>query len=201
MFSTNPRADKAILKLSKEFFDPEVCKKYDRYIQLKNGYLNSINDLVNESIQTWTLPGANQDPISQMTTAPGTESGITTDITFYNQTIPLEELLSANDITISFRHLDGYINYFFLYELFFKNYLKKEKSYRFNINLTTFSQDNTICFNGTFSKCLFKSIPDIDFGYDSTVRDFKNFDCSFSFSDFSLDFELPQGKAKRYIRS
>lgn len=198
MFSNNPRGDKAFIRFSKEFFDPKVCQKYDRYIQLKNGYFGTINDLVNESIMRWGLPGAGQSPIEQQTAAPNPTGGVDQDITYYNATVPLEQLIEGNDITVTFRHLDGFVNYFFLYELFFKNFLKTDGSYRFGITLTTLSQDDTVCFNGYYSKCLFKGIQRIDFGYDSVNRDFKEFEAVFNFSDFSLEFDLPQGMAKKY---
>lgn len=198
MFSNNPRVDKAFIKFSKEFFDPDICKKYNRYIQLKNGYFKSIEQLVNESIQTWSIPGAGQDPIEQITSAANPTGGVDQDITYYNAAEPLEKLINSTDITVTFRHLDGFINYFFMYETFFKNYMKYDGNYRFMIILTTLSQDNTVCFNGKFSKCLFKSVPDITFAYDNTKRESRNFECTFSFSDFSLEFDLPQGNAKQY---
>lgn len=202
MFSPNPRSDKFTTQLPTDFFLDDICQKYNRYIQLQNSYFTSINQLVNESIQSLEIPGLSQELASQTTTAgdSGSASGVTTDVTLYPDTRPLEEIIESNTITVQFRHLDSYINYFFLMETFYKMYNLKTSNdaRRFILPVTCLSVDNHPVFNVIFSKCLFKSINGLTLGYNQQARDFRTFSCEFAYSDFSVEFDLPQGTAAHY---
>lgn len=201
MFSNNSRSDNANLQLSKNFFDSDINEKYDKYISLKNSYFKNIQQVINESIIHWNIPGAGQELIKQETTSNETQAGRENDIIFHNSTEPLENLIDQNDITITFRLLDGFINYFYLYELFFKKYMNKKKDYRFDLILTTLTQDRNICFSSSFSKCIFKNIQSLNFGYNMVNREYKEFEITVTFSDFSLAFDIPQGNNQIYNKS
>lgn len=202
MFSPNPRSDKFVTQLPTNFFINEIAQKYNRYIQLQNSYFTSINQVVNESIQALEIPGLSQELTSQTTTSgdSGSSSGVTTDVTLYPDTRPLEEIIESNTITVQFRHLDSYINYFFLMETFYKMYNLKTSNdeRRFVLPVTCLSVDNHPVFNVIFSKCLFKGINGLSLGYNQQARDFRTFSCEFAYSDFSVEFDLPQGTATAY---
>lgn len=200
MLSANPRADRGFLVFSREFFNSSITPKYNNYIKTKGGIFKTINDVVNESIMRWNIPGSGQTLIKQQTSTSGTEGGVDLDITYYNSDVPLEELMETNELDITFRFLDGFVNYFYLYELFFHNYQKNvtEKERRFTMILTVLGVDDLPSFNVSFSKCLFTSIPNLAMGYDQSTRDFKEFQCRFTFSDFTVSFDLPQNPALTY---
>lgn len=205
MFSPNPRADKFTTQLPTDFFLPEICEKYNRYIQLQNSYFTTINQVVNESIQTLEIPGLSQELRTETTTSAdsGSASGVMTDVTLYPDTRPLEEIIESNTITVQFRHLDSYINYFFLMETFYKMYNQKTTNdeRRFILPVTCLSIDNHPVFNVIFSKCLFKGINGLSLGYNQQARDFRTFSCEFAYSDFSVEFDLPQGTASTYKKT
>lgn len=202
MLSNNPRPDKFSLQLPKNFFKDEICQKYNRYLDLNNSYFTTIDKIVNESIMRVSIPGLSQQLTSQTTatsdTSANNSNGVELDVTYYAGTQPLEEVQESNDIVITFRHLDSYINYFFLMECFYKFYSRDESDYRFLLPIVCKNVDNHPVFNAIFSKCLFKSINGLDLGYDNQARDFKEFQCTFTYSDFTVEFDLPQGTAKSY---
>lgn len=200
MFSPNPRSDKFVLKFPKNFFHESVSKKYNKYIKLQNSYFTSIEQIINESVMRVEIPGLEQQLVSQTTSTGDTGSGAvgSQDVTLYPDNRPLEEVISSNTINVTFRHLDSYINYFYLMELWYKWYLSNQKDARFILPITCLSSDDYPVFNVIFSKCIFQSIQGINFGYDNQNRDFKEFNCSFVYSDFEVEFDLPQGLAKTY---
>lgn len=202
MFSPNPRSDKFLTNLPVDFFLPEITEKYNRYISLQDSYFTSINQVVNESIQSVEIPGLSQELRTQTTVAgnSGSSAGVTNDVTLYPDTRPLEEIIESNTITVRFRHLDSYINYFFLMETFYKMYALKTTNdeRRFVLPVTCLSIDNHPVFNVVFSKCLFKSINGISLDYNKQAREFNTFTCEFAYSDFSILFDLPQGIASSY---
>lgn len=200
MLSNNPRADKFSLKLPKTFFKEDIIGKYNRYLSLKNSYFVDIANVVNESIQKIDIPGLSQELITQNTaTSAGVGAVGSQDVTHYQDNRPLEEIIENNVLTVTFRHLDSYINYFFLMETFYQMYLSSDSSYtRFDLPVIVYSTENHPQFVALFSKCLFKSISNLNLAYDSVGRDFKDFQCEFQYSDFQVLFELPQGIAKAY---
>lgn len=202
MLSNNPRGDKFQLRLPTTFFKPDIVEKYNRYLGLQNTYFTTIDQVVNESIMRVSIPGLSQDLISQNTAVDASQGTVgTQDVTQYQDTRPLEEVIEDNTINVTFRHLDSYINYFFLLETFYKMYLSSDKKYvRFDLPVTVYSSDNHPVFIAMFSNCLFKSVPSLDLAYDNQARDFKDFQCAFTYSDFSVIFDLPQGIAKEYKR-
>lgn len=204
MFSPNPRADKFSTYLPNNFFLDDICEKYNRYISLQNSYYTTINQIVNESIQKVEIPGLSQELSSVTTTSSdsGTANGVTNDITLYPDTRPLEEIIESNTIVVEFRHLDSYINYFFLMETFYRMYQHNTTNdeRRFILPVTCLSVDNHPVFNVIFSKCLFKSIAGLSLAYNQQTRDFLTFQCEFAYSDFTVEFDLPQGKAKTYYK-
>lgn len=206
MFSPNPRADKFRLSLPTDFFLPDICEKYNRYIQLQNSYYTTINQIVNESIQSVEIPGLSQELRTETTTSSdsGASSGnsVGLDVTLYPDTRPLEEIIESNTITINFRHLDSYINYFFLMETFYRMYARSTSNddRRFILTCTCLNVDNAPVFNIIFSKCLFQAIQGMTLSYNQMTRDFNTFSCSFAYSDFSVEFDMPQGQAKQYTK-
>lgn len=202
MLSNNPRADKFSLHLTKTFFKEDIVAKYNRYLSLKNSYFNDISRVVNESIQKVDIPGLSQEIITQNTTSSdGASAGAvgSQDVTHYQDNRPLEEIIENNVLTVTFRHLDSYINYFFLMETFYQMYMSSDPNYtRFTLPVIVYSADNHPQFVAQFSKCLFKSISNLPLAYDSVGRDFKDFQCEFQYSDFQVLFDLPQGTAKLY---
>lgn len=200
MFSPNPRGDKFVLKFPKNFFNSKVSPKYNRYIQLQNSYFTSIEQVINESVISVELPGLTQELVSETTSTGTSNNGAvgSQDVTLYPDNRPLEEVIESNTITVTFRHLDSYINYFYLMELWYTWYLANQKDARFVLPITCLSSDDHPVFTIVFSKCIFKSIQGQTFTYNNQSRDFKEFTCEFVYSDFSVDFDLPQGTAKQY---
>lgn len=204
MLSNNPTGNKFRISLPANFFVPEIVEKYNRYIALQNSYFKTIDQMVNESIMRVDIPGLTQEVMSQTTVATSStgvnSSGPELDVSYYAGTKPLEEVQESNEINITLRHTESYLIYFFLMETFYKLYRRDNKNIRFMIPVTCLTSENFPAFNAIFDKCLFKSINGLNLGYDSVNRDFKEFQITFVYSDFSVDFDLPQGLTKKYKR-
>lgn len=203
MLSNNPTGNKFRLSLPTTLFIPSITEKYNRYINLKNTYFKSIDQMVNESIMRVEIPGLQQEVMSQTTVATSStginSSGPELDVTYYAGTKPLEEVQESNEITLTIRHTDAYMIYFFLLETFYHLYRRdSSKISRFTIPVTCLTNEEVPAFNAVFDKCLYKSISGLNLGYDMITKDFKEFQIVFVYSDFSVDFDLPQGTVKTY---
>lgn len=202
MLSNNPTGNKFRLSLPANFFQKDIVDKYNKYIELQNTYFKTIDQMVNESIMRVDIPGLTQEVMQQTTVASNStginSSGPELDVSYYAGTKPLEEVQESNEINITLRHTESYLIYFFLMETFYRLYRRDSKDIRFTIPVTCLTSENFPAFNAIFDKCLFKSINGLNLGYDSVNRDFKEFQITFVYSDFSVDFDLPQGLAKKY---
>lgn len=109
----NSKYNQFILKFDKGFFTEAVEKKYNRKLRRHPDIFESIQDLVEHSIQGFSLNDLGADSVIQ-------EGTIRKYATTYRQGANLELLENGNrNLNITFKYTEGYLNYFALMDLLY----------------------------------------------------------------------------------
>lgn len=190
MFSVNPRQDQFQLIIPKEFHIQKLVDKYDKFINLKPHVLKSITEILQETIQNVTFPGAERMTVTQSI------SNLPRVIeTQHASTEDMQMLIKDKTVTVEFRHVNGYLNYWYMRELFTERFaILDKRQYIPNMLLNIMDDNRHIMFTICMSKLLFKSISDLPLSYNITSRDFHTFSCVFTYNSFEPMFDLPTTK-------
>jgi hypothetical protein len=196
MFSQNPRIDLFTVIFPDSFFISELTEKYNSLLSQKPYILDSIEDILRESIQSFESPRFGFSVIEQMTKDP---AGAGYNI---NQT-PMQSMqtLAEKTFSISFRHSDGFLTYFLMMEHFFKRYemgpgTKETRKPFGTIILETLLPNGLKVSRIKFRDCKLTTIPSLELSYSSPSRDFSTFECEFAYNTFETTFDLPDLKLK-----
>lgn len=199
MFSNNPRKDLFEIILPDSFFIEDVTHKYDQIIKQRRYPLDDMKSVLYESIQSFNTPDFGYQLIEQQTHDGNSNVGQT------NQIAPKTSAQQVTEKTfsVSFRMVDGYLNYFYLLELFFTRFQfgenAKLRGQFGNLMLKLKRPDGDMMYIVNYQKCSLIGVPSLDLAYNSPTRDFLEFSCTFGFSEFSTSLNIPELKLKETI--
>lgn len=200
MFTLSPQHNGFRLKLPKEFLLPEVEEKYTKILQRKHSFYMSPIEFLNETIQHIDILGFDNAIVQQVQPATGfpvrdmsrveqndfQHTG--TPYTYRSEKSPI----SIMDMTINvmFRHTNGYINYFMLFENFWYQYTRDTKYSElpdaFYIDL--FNERGVAYSRIKISSPIMNSMDMISFDYTQPIAQNANFKVDFKYSDFDYEF-------------
>lgn len=194
MFSHNPRPDYFRFIMSDEFFLADICSKYNDMLKQKPGVLQTIDQLLIESIQSIDSPEFGF-------TAAG-QGIIDANFAGYdNFQAPKESIqkLTEKTFSVTFRHTDGYMTYFLMLEHFFKRYQMgagaNRKHFGTCILETLMPNYYPIC-RVRYNRCILVGVDGLSLTYSGLNRDASTFTCTFAYSEFSTSFDIPELKLK-----
>lgn len=133
MFSLRGRKDCFRLILPKQFICDEINEKYTKILTDKHSFITTPIDFLNETIQSVDVLGFNESTVIQEQTARGTNTirnrmeennflHTTSDVAYRSEKNPIA--LIDKTLNINFKHTQGYVNYFLLFENFFYLYMR-----------------------------------------------------------------------------
>ena len=201
MLSLKGRQDGFRLILPKEFLCPEIEEKYTKILRTKHSYFYKPIDFINETIQKVQILGFNNATIPQQQSVYGDKPMIdqgrkqqnrfmypSTDYNYRSEVSPLS--LVDRTLNIEFRHTNGYINYFMLFENFWYQYSRDRKyselCHQFNIDLI----DNigSIYSRVVLFDPLVNAMDMLDFDYTQAIAQSTTFKVEFKYSNFDYQF-------------
>ena len=193
MLSNNPVNDKFLLTFSDDFFIPSICEKYNKLLSQKRYPLLSIQDMVQESIQTFEGPSFAFEPNEQQV-KDSNGASTTTNTTAKSS---IQNLASQKRFSVNFRHTDGFLTYFCLFEHYLKRYsLGKENPTSrkpFNsVTLTTFSRLSVPMCRVMYAQCLMLDMPPLLQSYSNIERNFSEYSITFSYNTLSTSVDIPE---------
>lgn len=139
------------------FFPRAVTDKYLPYLKKQPTAYESIDQLMNSSIQSINFPSLQATTVEQVRYL-GKKVN-------YKGAVPIQDLFSK-DFTISFRHVDGYINYFVMLDtlLYFLNF-KNPDVHSIDLVLRTMDNQGNIVTSVSFKETILTGITNLDFNY------------------------------------
>lgn len=171
-------------RFPRPFVPEEVVSKYKGYLnRIPGNMITEPIDFINYGIQSVNLPGVAFDPVEQMAKI-GRKR-------MYRSSVAKEELLSK-ELNITCQLLDGYINYFMLWDIFFcyyspsnsENYLPDGMM----IQLLDASGDVVVVAN--MKRVLFTGISALDLNFGSNTQEFNTFELNFVYNELDLEIKV-----------
>ena len=210
--SLSPRYDLFRFNLPKDFLPKEIAEKYARVLNQNPGVLTTPIDYLNESIQTFHLPGFTGLTMEQpqhefnsniqqrnSTPEPGSSSlgrlnRIRVEpqhqVVYKSTGNPLDKL--EREFKVTFRMNQGLYNYFMLYETIF-HYFLKDIDRPSDPVLYIEILDETGARTGRVKliDCHIDGIDGLDGNFNKTNRDTGTFDILFKFNNIKIEFTPP----------
>ncbi len=188
----NPHFNSFKMDLPPDFFKSAIIENYNEYLIAHKRNITNISDLVNFSIQTVTLPSLGFEPIVQQKPLFGgtVETG-------HDTVQPKEKLLDDKTFVITFKHLDGFTNYFLMFEHYIsyqqnKNGDKNDFSNIPPFQIHVFNIYKEILFTFEMTGVQFIGMDALELSKASIHNEFTTFSCNFRFDSYRLLFHTPE---------
>lgn len=189
MLSLSPRYDLYRFLLPVEFIPEELREKYDAFLAQRPAVINRSIDFLNESIRGITFPGLSDLVVDQPQTSRNRLGRI--EPKHDNSTVttgnPLDKI--NREITITFRHTQGFLNYFLLFETIFHRICKPE-NYRegMDLHFDILDEDGKPACRVFLYQCHIDGISGLDLSMDKMDRQSDTFDLTIKFNNIDLEF-------------
>lgn len=174
----NSKNNNFVLKFPPDFISKELNKKYEPYIRRFPIPFERVIDFLNYTIQGISWPSIAMEPIEQFTQS---------SKQYYKSGSSTWEKYSK-DITITLRLTEGFLNYFIMRDIFEEYWLKGpgDEPYKAPFLLTLLDNLGYSFISFNFDKPVFIGISDIELSYATNVPEYKTFDLSFNYTDFTI---------------
>ena len=189
--SLNPTFNRFRIMLPKELIPSEIHEKWYNALndQDKNFFREPI-DIINESIQSVEITGISDSGIEQEQTYRNEDTGRiepASRVTYRTAANPVS--LMNNELTISFRHVTGFYNYFLLFESWFYHHAKTNmQDFTPYLALEILGEDDTVMSHLIFKSPVFTSIDPLQLSFNKVERSSETFNCVFKYSDIDFEF-------------
>ena len=167
--------------------------KFTPYVDRMPTQIRTARDLVEISLQSITVPSYQYDAVSQGGVDTMNHNEITTNLrgTFNAQD------LTQKSLTLTFKLLNGYINYWVLLDTWFYHYDMENPNADFgDISLNTLDNEGNIMFTRTFKKCLFTGISDFELSYSDNTQTFDTFTIDVQYTLAETSFANPSSQVE-----
>lgn len=182
----NARTDLFLVNLPKTFFPEIITDKFKGYLDRLPRVNQTARGLVNDSIQSITIPNINYDPAVQIRT--GLNQRKRGDQVRYRTSTELQDLYD-NSFTITMRAKDGHINYWIMLDLFLYHYsFPNSNQFIFDLPIGILDSFGNIIFTVILKKCLFTGLSEYELNFSSNTNSFKTFDANFAFNELNFQF-------------
>jgi hypothetical protein len=185
-----------------EMYPDDICRKYDDFLFHKNYPLKGIIGLLNESIQSVSIPGiglnnitvqglenTGKNPRSVKDKNGKPDFPHTTINRTYPGTSPINEVVEGNVVTITFRNY--IINWMYFFEVYWKYYKRSREISMFSIVLTMMDSGEVDIIRFSLGDCYLSTLPNLIFAYNKQFNESENFDAGFIFNKYDVDFIAP----------
>ena len=194
--SLSPRLDLIDFTIPSTFIPQELRDKYNNIISKKSpAVLTNAMDYLNESIVGLSLPGIQNltvvQPQISYNSGMASDGHLVIEPHHENKYMSAENPLTKMDtqITVSFRHNQGLLNYFLLYETAFHRYCRPQM-YDSNDVFTIYlkGEDGKYISKILLYQPEINSIDGLEFAFSKVERAYDNFNVVFDFNNIDFDF-------------
>lgn len=199
MLSPNPHYSYFRVSFPNEFFLESITKKYDSIFTQYKYPFQDMKTVFLESFQGIEFPGFGYQTVSQNVTD-ANQAGYD-----WNQPPKSSEQLLAEQkiLTLTFRHIDAFLTYFFAMETFFKRYelgpnneTKRKPFGPIILDTLDTMSEQPVC-RLKFFKCHLIGLTPIEFTYSDPKRSMDTYELNFSYTEFETSIIIPELKLKK----
>jgi hypothetical protein len=177
----NSRNNNFIVRFQKNFFYPEIVKKYETYLKRLPIPYENLQDYMTAGIQAISFPSLNAETVEQ---------------TLYEDPITAKGGLNPiywldRNFTITFKSYEGYINYWVMFDLFFDYYNMNQKNkYLGDVTISFLDQTGFEFIAVELSQVTYTSLSELELNYSSNTAEFRNFTASFKYNYINIKKRL-----------
>lgn len=182
----NSKGNNFYFVFPKGFFPDAVTEKYLPYLKKQPTPYESIPQLMNSTIQAIDFPSFSANTVEQTRYLGKTVR--------YKGSQPIQNLFT-NDFNITFKMVDGYLNYFVMLDslLWFLN-LKNQNVHTLDLALRLLDNDGNIITSLVFQEAIIKSISQLTLSYTSVSPETSTFTLGFTCNYIDIKLEAHEGK-------
>lgn len=199
----NPVLSNFRIEMGDSFFPDIIKQKYNNFLRYKNTPFKTMESYFYETIQNFDIPGFNLNllTVAGLNNSGRNKSNINeisplTNI-HYPGTTPLNEVIDGITLNVTFRN--SILNWMYCYEILFNYFRRSRKVEDFYILVTMMDSAEIPMIRFKLSKCFISTLPGLAFAFNSTFNESKTFDCGFTFSEFSVEFLIPEFNLEEII--
>ncbi len=194
MFATNPQFNLFKFAFPSDFFKSGITQKYDEWLKVEPLNIDKIEQAINQSIQTITLPSFGLEPTMQLQphSGGGVEVGSTT-------VQPWEKLVEDKNFTVTMKHVNGFMTYFLMLEHYIqyadsKNGKVTDFGKVPDMSVVVYDNFKNVLFTFTFTGVQFIGLDELELSKTRIHNEFTTFGVRFMFNSYRLDFHTPERK-------
>ena len=180
----NARNNQFDFRFPRTFIPEEINKKYKDYLlKLPGNMITEPIDFLNYGVQGVNLTGISFTPVEQ-TSKIGRAR-------MYRTAVDPAELFSK-EISIQMQLLDGYLNYFMLWDILLHYYSHgtKELYIPDGTSLRILDSEGYIIVSSIFKRVLFKEISSLNLAFNNNSPDFTTFDIGLVYNTMELKIDI-----------
>lgn len=178
----NTRSSSYYFIFPKGFFPERVKNKYDDYIKKQPIPYDNVQDFLNSTIQSVTMPSLEVGTVEQVR-----KLG---KVIKYKNSLPIQDSFSK-DFSISFKMVDGFINYWLFMEtvLHFLNF-KNEEPFIQSLPLRILDNDGNILVTVKFTEVLVTNFSELEMNSTQYEPQYSQFTIGFTANYIDIDLEF-----------
>ena len=179
----NSRQNSFIFNFPKGFFPAAVEQKYKGYLERMPVPFDSIRDFMNHTIQSVTFPTITMSDTVEQTRTTGFKQR-------YKNAINIQNLISR-DFTVTFKLVEGYLNYWILFETMVDYFdFKNPEQYLPAIPMRMLDNDGVMMVSIVFHEVMLLGMSTLTLNYSSTTPQFSTFTASFKCNSVEIKLEI-----------
>jgi hypothetical protein len=169
----------------KGFFPESVTNKYLPYLRKQPIPYDTIAQMMNSTIQSITFPELQSGTVEQ-TRYLGKKQR-------YKGSVPIQDLFTQ-DFTVTFKLLDGYINYLVMMDtlLWFLDF-KNPIQYDYDLSIRLMDNSGNIISTVGFKNTILTAISNLTLGYTQNSPEVQTFTLNFSCNFIEIHLEAKEG--------
>lgn len=177
----NPKSNSFYFVFPKGFFPDIVVEKYTPYLKKQPIPYDNLQTYVNSTIQSVGFPSMSIDTVDQVRPL-GKKVN-------YKSSTPIQNMFST-DFTISFRAVDGFINYFILLDtiLYFLNFINPQLFIQ-DLPMRIMDSEGNIVVSVTYQEVTLTSFSGLELSYPSNSPQPTAFTIGFKYNYLDIKLE------------
>jgi hypothetical protein len=188
----NSKSDEFKVEFPRVFIPDHIKAKYAPYLHRLPTAINDVSDLVNYSIQSINIPSTSYEPITQTQAKTSRQDPDARGFNRTHRAVGGTKSLQSKEFTVTFKMVNGYLNYWVMQETFWYHYAHQNKvTYMCDLPVKILDSDSVQMFTAKYTGVLFTGLGEFELSYANNIREFKTFDCNFVYNEFvtSLDID------------
>ena len=182
------RKDLFYVEFTKKFIPEDIEKFYRPYVKSMPTQIESPRVLVESSLQGITVPSYQYEGVNQSHVDTLNKNAISTN---WRSTMNAQENTVKN-LSLTFKLLNGYVNYWILLDTFFYHYDQKNaEAFIGDISLRMVDNQENVMFTRVYKDCIFTGISDFELSYSDNIQTFETFTIDLQYSKAETVFGNP----------